>query len=115
MSLVLQHRAFLYIAQSRTSFELDLIQKVSEVRYLVTSLGVFLRCARCGLIGRLACPRIFSGYGGGGALLFVPLGLINLWFSLFICRLTRNMAVDSMLTFVGTGWLTEIDWKNLED
>lgn len=101
--------------QSRTGVERDLIQKVVEVRYYVTSLGAFLRCARYSVIDRLAYSRMASGCGGGVASLHVLSGSINSWYALGISRLFRNMAVISVFALVAIELLKEIEWDTLGD
>lgn len=43
---------------SGTGLERDLIRKVAEIEYIVTSHGAFLRCARYRPIERLAYARM---------------------------------------------------------
>lgn len=93
----------------------DSILKIAEVKYRVTSLGVFLCCARYVLTELLACLRMVSGSGGGGAHLYVPLSPYRLLYTLGICRLLQNTAVDPVPALVAVGRLTKIDEKALED
>lgn len=95
--------------RSGTIWERDLVQKEAEVEYAVTSLGVLLRCARYGPIERLGYPRVVSGCGGGGALLYIHLDTIKTRYALGISRLIRDMAFDMVLTLAAIEQLGEIE------
>lgn len=72
---------FLYLtdmAQSKSSLQLNSIQKIGEVEFHVMLLGAFLRCARYYPTDRLAYPRTVFGCSGGGALSHVLLGSVRL-------------------------------------
>lgn len=90
---------FSYLAdktQSGASLERDLVRKVAEVQYNVTSLGAFLRDARYGPVERLAYPRMVYGCEGGSTLMRVLLCSIKSWCALGIFWLLQNVAVDSV-------------------
>lgn len=68
-------------AQSRSGLKCDVIQKVTEVNYQVTSLGRFLHCAQYSPSDLLAYHQMVSGCSGGGALLSVQMSSIKLWYA----------------------------------
>lgn len=63
--------------QSGIALELDLTQKIVEVKYHVLSLGAILRCERYGPIDRLSYPRMAASFAGGAALLCLQLNRIS--------------------------------------
>lgn len=75
----------------------------------VLLLGGFICCVRLNTIDILVYPRIVPGCEGDDALLYVPLGLIEMWYALDICRLFQIMAVHLVLTPISIAWLIELD------
>lgn len=102
-------------AQSGTSLECDLTQKIAEVEYHRMLHGAFLRSVRYGPDGRLFHPGVVSVCGGGGALSHVPLGSMKSRYASGMCQLSRNMVGDLVLVLVAIGRLTDIGRKAVEN
>lgn len=87
--------------------------KVVEVKYNMTLLDVFLRCAWCKQIDRIVHSWIVSSCGGIGDLLYRPSNTIKIWYALDVFRLFQIMGADPVLTLFPVGLLVR-QWKSKE-
>lgn len=88
---------------------------MAKVEYDVTSLVAFLRCAHYGPVEQLLYHPMVSGCSGGGVMLYVMMDLIKLFYALGVLRLTHNVVVYLVLSFLAVWQLTEIDRGALRD
>lgn len=85
--------------QTGTEMERNLTQKMSKVKYEITSLDAFLRCVRYGPTECLASLWMVSGCKKAGALLYVSPGSTRLSNALDISRPVSSLVVDSASAF----------------
>lgn len=89
--------------QSTTGLEHELIRKVAEIIYSVTSLGPFFRCARYRPKESMPYCREMSGSDGVRVLFYALLDTVKLWHAAGVLWFISKMTVYPVLSLVASG------------